>query len=148
VIKLIEVSKESFWLVTKLVVEENQNDFIESNAQSIAESKYYNYWKPMCIYYNNEMIGFTMYGKIDNENGRVWLDRFMLDKRFQGKGYGVKALKYIINELENIYNCDEVYISIFEKNTKALEMYKREGFEFNGELDYDGEKVMVKSLRK
>ena len=145
-IKLVEVDKENFWEVTKLAVGNEQNTFIETNAQSIAESKYYDYWKPTCIYVDEVMIGFTMFGKIANERGRVWLDRYMIDERYQGKGYGVKALKCIIKKLQEIYSCEEIYISIFEDNANALRMYKKEGFEFNGELDYGGEKVMVKSL--
>ncbi|HEL3620841.1 TPA: spermidine acetyltransferase, partial [Clostridioides difficile] len=43
----------------------------------------------------------------------------------------------------NEYNCDELYLSIFEDNKMAIKLYKDFGFEFNGELDYGGEKVMV-----
>ena len=146
-IRLEEVDKKSFWDVTKLKVGEKQIDFIESNAQSIAESKYYEYWKPMCIYNDDIMIGFTMYGQIEKEDNRVWLDRFMIDEKYQGRGFGKKALKYILKILEEEYCCDKVYISIFEDNKDALCMYEKEGFEFNGELDYGGEKVMVKFFR-
>ena len=73
-IKIIDVDKNNFWDVTKLRVGDMQKDFIESNAQSIAESKYYDGWKPVCIYNDGMLIGFAMYGKCseDVENNRVW----------------------------------------------------------------------------
>ncbi|MGL4762618.1 MAG: GNAT family N-acetyltransferase [Sarcina sp.] len=145
-INLVEVDKESFWKVIKLSVGKNQKSFIESNKQSIAESKYYEYWKPTCIYIDEDLIGFTMYGKVASEENRVWLDRYMIDQRYQGKGYGSRVLNYIILYLKKLYNCNEIYISIFEDNIHALHMYQKVGFEFNGELDYGGEKVMVKTL--
>lgn len=145
-IRLEAVNKVTFWEVIKLKVGKEQIDFIESNAQSIAESKYYEYWKPMCIFNDETIIGFTMYGKCEDDSERIWLDRFMIDKEYQGRGLGKKSLKYIIDILGKEYECTEIYISIFEDNKAALKMYKKEGFKFNGEFDYGGEKVMVKVL--
>lgn len=39
--------------------------------------------------------------------------------------------------------CNEIYLSVYESNARAISMYKRRGFEFNGELDAKGELVMV-----
>ena len=147
--KIIDVDKKNFWEVVKLKVGEGQEDYIESNAESIAEAKYYLGWKPVCIYNDNILIGFAMYGKCseDSESNRVWLDRFMIDEKFQGKGYGKKSLMVLINHIEELYNTKKIYLSIFEKNKLALKMYKNLGFEFNGEVDYGGEKVMVLYLK-
>ena len=66
----------------------------------------------------------------------------MIDSKYQGKGYGKASLDFLVNHLKNKYNCDELYLSIFENNKMAIKLYKDFGFEFNGELDYGGEKVM------
>ena len=147
-IKIIDVDKNNFWDVTKLRVGDMQKDFIESNAQSIAESKYYDGWKPVCIYNDDMLIGFAMYGKCseDVEKNRVWFDRFMIDSKFQGRGYGKQSLDVLIRHIEKLYNTSEIYLSIFEENILALEMYKNLGFNFNGEMDYGGERVMVLHL--
>ena len=149
-IKIIDVDKNNFWDVIKLSVGDMQKDFIESNAQSIAESKYYDGWKPVCVYNDDMLIGFAMYGKCseDVEHNRVWLDRFMIDRNFQGKGYGKQSLGVLIRHIKKLYNVSEIYLSIFEENSLALKMYKNLGFEFNGELDYGGEKVMVLQLKE
>lgn len=82
-----------------------------------------------------------MYGRLEDD--RVWLDRFMIDSKYQGKGCGKASLDFLVNHLKNEYNCDELYLSIFEDNKMAIKLYKDFGFKFNGELDYGGEKVMV-----
>lgn len=86
-----------------------------------------------------------MYGKLEYEN-RVWLDRFMIDYRFQNKGYGRASLDYLINSLIKEYNCNEIYLSIYEENSHAIKLYKSVGFNFNQEVDDNGEKVMVLKL--
>ncbi|WP_027625497.1 GNAT family N-acetyltransferase [Clostridium lundense] len=139
---LKEVIIENWKAVTSLSVSENQQGYIESNAFSLAESKFLKQWRPAAIYDNKELIGFAMYGYFDNEK-RVWLDRFMIDSKYQGKGYGKKALVIIIRHIVLEYECKEIYLSIFKNNIIAEKLYKEVGFKFNGERDEGGEFVMV-----
>lgn len=135
------------WLdLINLKVKDNQIDFIESNCLSIAESKFITQWMPCGIYMDKKLIGFSMYGLLDD--ARVWLDRFMIDYNFQGQGYGKKSLIYLIEHIKKQYNCNEIYLSIFENNKLAINLYKSIGFSFNGEVDYNGEKVMVLDLKE
>lgn len=89
-----------------------------------------------------------MYGSFEypNNETRIWLDRFLIDYHFQGKGLGKKMLQALINHLETLYHCDRIYLSLYEDNIVALSLYQQFGFEFNGELDTNQEKVMVKRL--
>ncbi|BBP91811.1 hypothetical protein BsIDN1_54290 [Bacillus safensis] len=80
--------------------------------------------------------------KKTNEDGRVWLDRFFIDERFQGRGLGKKMLDALIRHLTIIYKCNKIYLSIYEENKPAKNLYLKFGFQFNGELDFNGEKVM------
>lgn len=137
-----DINKSNWKEVIKLKVKESQKDFIENNAVSIAESKYIKNWILKGIYLKEELIGFAMYGYFQDEK-RLWLDRFMIDYKFQGKGYGKKALEELIDYILNEFNSIELYLSIFEENELALKVYKSIGFEFNGELDTGGELVMV-----
>lgn len=127
-----------------LKVKESQEGFIETVSECLDEAKELSLWRPVGIYDNNEIIGFAMYGLWKNEGslGRVWLDRFMIGENFQGNGYGKVSLKSIINKIAKEYKCSEIYLSIYENNTVAIDLYKKFGFEFNGELDRNGELVM------
>ena len=134
------------WIdLINLSVKNNQSNFIESNLYSIAESKFEESWKTVGIYNDDILIGFSMYGKL--EDNRVWLDRFMIDHKFQGRGYGKLSLKFLIDSLYREYECEEIYLSIYEDNINAIKLYKSYGFEFNGELDTKGEKVMVLDIK-
>lgn len=136
------VTGETFKEVAMLSVKAEQKSFIEDNAYSIAESKFNDEWQTVGIYKDGLLIGFAMYGYISSEK-RVWLDRFMIDKKFQGRGYGKVTIKELIESIFKKFSCKEIYLSIFEDNHKALKLYEELGFNFNGELDYGGEKVMV-----
>lgn len=140
-----DINKENWKKVVDLRVKDEQSDFIESNALSIAESKYVENWIVKGIYLETELIGFTMYGYFDDDK-RVWLDRFMIDHKFQGKGYGKKVLLKLIEYIANEFKVKKIYLSIFENNKGALRLYEKIGFKFTGELDYGGEKVMELNL--
>lgn len=140
-----DINKENWKKAVDLKVKDEQSDFIESNALSIAESKYVENWIVKGIYLEEELIGFTMYGYFDDDK-RVWLDRFMIDYKFQGKGYGKKVLLKLIEHIANEFKVKKIYLSIFENNKGALRLYEKIGFKFTGELDYGGEKVMELNL--
>lgn len=140
------VTYETLKEVCMLSVKDDQVSFIESNAYSIAESKFNDEWNTIGIYIDDILVGFAMYGYISSEK-RVWLDRFMIDGRFQGKGYGRNVIKELINKIFNDFKCDEIYLSIFDDNLNALKLYNSLGFKANGELDYGGENIMVLTMK-
>lgn len=145
-IRFEEVTWDTLKDVCMLSVKGDQVSFIESNAYSIAESKFNDEWNTVGIYIDDILIGFSMYGYISSEK-RVWLDRFMIDGRFQGMGYGRKAIKELINKIFKEFKCDEIYLSIFDDNLNALKLYLSLGFKANGELDYGGENIMVLTIK-
>lgn len=74
------------------------------------------------------------------------MDRFFIDQAFQGKGLGTRLLRFLICHIEKEFDCTEIFLSLYESNKLALALYHQFGFVFNGELDVNGEKVMVKHL--
>ena len=95
-----------------------------------------------------DLVGFAMYGFFPEEgiNGRVWLDRFLIDSKHQGLGLGSIMLKALIQRLEQEFSCHEIYLSIIADNQAAIHLYQKFNFKFNGEVDSNNEKIMVKSL--
>ncbi len=67
----------------------------------------------------------------------------MIDEHYQGHGYAKPILSSLINKIIEEYKCKEIYLSLYEDNEIAYKLYKKLGFDFNGELDINGEKVMV-----
>ncbi|MCP6683886.1 GNAT family N-acetyltransferase [Bacillus nakamurai] len=150
-IEIKAVTEENRADILALHVSESQTSYIETTEQCLKEAKECRYYHPAGLYRDGDLVGFAMYGWFpeydeENEYGRVWLDRFFIDERYQGQGLGSIMLKALIRHLAESYKCKRIYLSLFEDNQHALRLYQKFGFEYNGELDCNGEKVMVKEL--
>ncbi len=142
------VTEENRTQVLHLHVAPNQKTFIETTAQCLAEADKESRWHPVAIYDEDTLVGFAMYGAfISPTKGEcVWLDRFLIGEGFQHHGYGEQALVQLIDLLQEEYRCQRIYLSLYDDNTVAKALYQKHGFAFNGELDRNGERVMVKDL--
>lgn len=65
------------------------------------------------------MIGFTLYG-LDEDDQEYWIYRMMIDQKHQGKGYSVKALSLIINDIKEIKKDQHQTITLY-----VLREYKK-----------------------
>lgn len=132
--------------ILSLSIADSQHDFIESTVQCLAEAETDTRFIPVGLYRQDIAVGFAMYGVFPHENNtqRVWLDRYFIDERYQHQGLGKYFLQQLINYLEAKYSCQNIYLSVYDNNIVAIQLYKKFGFSFNGELDENGEKVMVK----
>ena len=108
-------------------------EFIASNALSIVQAFYEKTWITKAIEHNEILVGFAMYG-FNKDEDFYELCRIMIDKRFQGNGYGSKAIKMIIDEMKQIYNCKEIYLSTDPDNKNAIRLYKKLGFNSTGRV--------------
>ena len=93
--------------------------------------------------YNDEiMVGFTMMYHDDPEENEFGDDscygicRFMIDQRFQGKGYGKKAFDKVLDYLRTYPQGDasSVYLTYDPENNLARQLYKSFGFVETGEI--------------
>lgn len=147
-VEFIRANKNNKKILYKLKVLKNQKKHIETVYESIKEARKYKCWCPIGIKIDDKYVGFAMYGLWikEGKKGRVWLDRFMIDRRYQNKGYSKKIMPLLIDEIKNKYNYDKLYLSVYEDNIIAINFYKKLGFVFNGETDINGELVMVKNF--
>ena len=148
-IQFLPVTNKNIKEVLSLKIHEEQLSFIESIEECLKEANELSLWRPVGIYDKHVLIGFAMYGlwKDEGDNGRVWLDRFLIDQRFQGKGYGKKALQAIMNHIYQEYDYPEIYLSLYEDNLIAIRLYQSFGFMFNGEYDIHHEQIMVQKKK-
>lgn len=139
------VTDATIAVVSKLHISPAQAGMVETVEECYAEAKALALWRPTAISMDGEMVGFTMYGlwKDEGESGRVWLDRFFIDERQQGKGYAKQILPVLLERIHSAYGCGELYLSVYPNNSVAIRLYEGLGFRFNGEVDSNGERVMV-----
>jgi diamine N-acetyltransferase len=111
-------------------------EFVASNAYSIAQSKIEQGWIIKAIYAEDAIVGFTMYGYC-YEDKYYELCRMMIDHKYQGKGYGKAALVKVIEEMKNIEDCDEIFLSFDMDNFKAKSLYESLDFKDTGKVIED-----------
>ena len=126
----------------KLQVSEEQKRYVAPNVYSIAEARF----EPSCvcltIYADDVMVGFTMYDAND-----YYIVRFMIDERFQGKGYGHAAMQLLLDQFEREHAHPSASLSYVPGNEVAERLYERVGFRKTGEI-HEGEIVMERPLQK
>lgn len=122
-----------------------QEGYIESVSECLAEADEFKAWRPVGICAGGILVGFAMYGMFPETSGlgRVWLDRLLIDCRYQGRGYGKSAVAALLERIREEYHVSHTYLSVYDDNEPAIRLYKQIGFRFNGELDTKGERVMV-----
>ena len=155
-LRLEKINGKNVWDILKLSVNDDQREFVASNEVSIIEA-YTNvtnngYAFPFGIYEDDTLVGFVMIGydkddywddapQIADNNYNLW--RLMIDKRYQQKGYGRKAIELAL-EFIKTFPCGRAeycWLSYETDNKVAKDLYESFGFEENGEMD--GEEIIA-----
>ena len=86
-IRLEPVTVASRAAVERLETAPGQEGFVESVAECLAEADRRRCWRPVGVYDGDALIGFAMYGFFWEylPFGRLWLDRLLIDRRFQAQ---------------------------------------------------------------
>lgn len=94
-VTLREITADTLGSILNLSVSEDQERFVASNARSIAQAHFSEHAWFRAIYASEEPVGFVMlYDKPEKGEYSLW--RFMIDARYQGRGYGRAALLLVI----------------------------------------------------
>ena len=148
-LRIIPVTNDIRKEAEQLTAAKGQDHFVESVKESMREADEIADWEPVCIYDGDTMIGFAMYGYMKNEKQpRVWFDRLLIDAHYQRRGYGRKTVEMMLERIQQEFPDKDIYISAYEDNPVAISLYQSFGFHMNGELDINGEKIMVLKVKK
>lgn len=139
-ILLKEITRDNFWDCINLAVTKEQEDFVTSNAVSIAQSKVQPECIPLAVYHNDEIVGFVMYC-IDEDDGEYWIYRMMIDKNYQSKGYGRETLKKLLETIKQDKNHNKIFLGVHIESKSAVKLYKGFDFEFNSQI-FGSEHIM------
>lgn len=134
-IYLREINSESWRECIELCVDESQSNFVSSNLFSLAQSKFETQ-RISCAIYNSEdvMVGFVMYNDKPLTEGGYRISRLMIDKKHQGRGYGVSAARQVLEILSQISECHEIRLDYHSSNDKAAVLWRGLGFVDCGKL--------------
>lgn len=78
------------------------------------------------------MVGFIV-GKINDKSHKIlnkqgYIEEFFVTESKRGKGIGSQLLNYLIKEFK-VQGCNFLGVDAYVTNTKALEYYKKLGFQ-------------------
>ena len=142
-ISLKEVTKENIDEVLALSVDEDQKGFVSSNADSLAQAYVYSETAfPFAVYEGSELVGFIMMGYYEKK-AYYTLWKFMIDRRYQNRGYGRKALELGIQFLRDRSGVSEIYTGVAPGNDVAKNLYRSVGFEETGAIELGMEEMRL-----
>ena len=125
---LKEIDENNWNEYVNLKIKKEQKLYLpHTNLVSIAEWKFNPKWTALGIYTGNEMIGFAMYG-VDIGDNTMCLFRFMIDEKYQGKGYGKLALYELLNKIRNENDFNEIWLSFYPQSIVSNRLYSSFGF--------------------
>jgi diamine N-acetyltransferase len=127
-VRLSEITVDNWRECIELGVRDEQTDLVPSNLYSIAEAQFYPDAVPLAIYNDQgDMVGFVMCG-VEVSSGKWKIFRLMIDRVYQGRGYGRAAIEQVITRLAAQPGCDEILISYKPTNDAARHLYASLGF--------------------
>lgn len=144
-----EVTPNNWRKINSLGVKEDQKKFVASNVAILAKAFAYGVYnsKVYALYIEDSPIGLIMQRDFaNNDNVICILDQVMIDKDYQGKGYGKTAIKQWISKIEYENRYDLIMLCYDENDFIAEKMYKSLGFVRKPEEDDENELVMVYKL--
>lgn len=133
-VTLREITKETVRTITDLSVAPEQENLVAPNAVSIAEAYFEEKAWFRAIYADETPVGFLMTFE-DPERPFYYLWRYMIDAQHQGKGYGAKALKLLIERIKAQPNATEMKLSVVPEEGSAIRFYEKLGFVHLGEMN-------------
>jgi len=127
----------------KLEVKPEQKQFAPTVAESLA-SAYIIPWDealdPYVIIADDKMVGVFYISYTPHSLDNYWIGGFIIDKNYQGQGYGKAALKEILKFIPRLHpECKELKLTVEKDNLTAQGLYKSLGFDDSGELNKYGE---------
>ena len=143
-VKLMKVVRENFNDVIELELEKAQENYIESNVFTIAESTlspYFHLFHHRAICVDDKVVGFVEYqfgeiGEFDEDYCTIW--RFMIDRKRQN--IGKIAMGLLLEEIKECDRCKSVDIYYDPQNLPAKKLYASHGFKQTGNRD-DGDVI-------
>lgn len=124
--KMVRLNKSNFWDALRLEVAEGQEDFVLEAKSSVAMGLMF---KTKEVYV--QMEGLRAVGllvlDINKKAGEYLVNIVLVDKRFQGRGYGKLMIKFAVERLKSA-GARELTIGVNRYNYAAQKVYTSAGF--------------------
>ncbi|WP_427180385.1 GNAT family N-acetyltransferase [Paenibacillus sp. TC-CSREp1] len=147
-VTLQRITKENEEQCIRLQPREDQLALVASNADSLIHATKEVTSRPYGIYAGVDMVGFVLFDNEMYTDGYYWILRFMIDRQYQGQGYGKSAIQEIVHMLQERSDCKQIRVSHVPHNIAANTLYKHCGFEETGEREDNGDIILSYRIRE
>ena len=149
-ITLRDITGDNYFQVLELKISPEQEaaKFVSPVVRSLADAWFYReegITYPKAIYAKEDLVGFIMYD-LDPEEQQVFIWRFLIDQRYQGKGYGRQTIEAVLAMAKEQAKITKVVADYVDGNEPMKKILLGLGFEETG-FDQDSkEHIMVYQL--
>ena len=149
-VTLRDITGDNYFQVLDLKISPEQEaaKFVAPVVRSLADAWYYReegITYPKAIYAKEDLVGFIMYD-LDPESQQVFIWRFLIDQRYQGKGYCRQTIETVLAMAKEQAQMTKVVADYVDGNEPMKKILLDLGFEETG-FDQDSkEHIMVYQL--
>lgn len=135
VVTLREVTSRTVREICRLQVAPEQRGLVAPNAVSFAEALFEPRAWYRAIYADGAAVGFVMLSEDPGapEGPAYWVWRLMIDRRFQGRGYGRRVVELVVDHVRTLPGATELLLSWVPGPGGPEGFYLGLGFELTGE---------------
>ncbi len=131
-VSLREITRDTFFGICQLSVSPEQKLCVDTVAESLAEANFYDTAWFRAVYADDTPVGFVMLDDRPLES-KYYIWRFMIDARYQGMGFGKKAIDLLVEHVRTRPNATELMTSVMQIEGGPQGFYERVGFKLTGE---------------
>ena len=138
-IRLIDIDETNFFAARALSLHEDQRRFLDSPLGILARGYVYRNEgaRVLAVADKGTVVGLLLVKDMDEEPACYDLQQFLIDSRFQGKGYGKAALGLLLDLLRAEGKYADVEVCVHRDNAAALALFFGAGFRDTGYVDPD-----------
>ena len=149
-ITLRDITGDNYFQVLELKISPEQEaaKFVSPVVRSLADAWFYReegITYPKAIYAKDDLVGFIMYD-LDTEEQQVFIWRFLIDQRYQGKGYGRQTIEAVVEMAKEQAQMTKVVADYVDGNEPMKKILLDLGFEETGFNKEINEHIMVYQL--
>ena len=149
-VTLRDITGDNYFQVLELKISPEQEaaKFVAPVVRSLADAWYYRdegITYPKAIYAKDDLVGFIMYD-LDPEEQQVFIWRFLIDQRYQGKGYGRQTIEAVLAMAKEQAQITKVVADYVDGNEPMKKILLDLGFEETGFDQAINEHIMVYQL--
>ena len=138
-IRLVSVTEDNWLDIAALAVQEHQRNFVAPAVGILARGYVYRDCNARVYAFENDgvIVGAALVREFTDEPLGYDLQQFMIDGRYQNRGYGTEALGLVLDELRKEKRYDHVELCVKKADTEAIRLYEKHGFTDSGYVDAD-----------